>query len=457
MEEDWCLLSDDEEFVPVAPPKCVEVIDSEPESESEAEAEPEVASDSELKAPQVQPTLSSVSGENSGNVNDGGDEAVSLDDIDILALLRDAPALRVTPPSPQPSTRQQHYSDTASNISDYGNNNNDDEVILLDDIDISTLLQDSPALREYRAPRSSVFLLSLLSAQHRSCRTATGRCVEVVHSPSRKRAVKLAFCPPRAKSFPARLRAEMPSTLATIEPPGFTPLTVITKDQSMQVDFDELDDVSSVPEPRASRLEDALKRSMESSNALKTKSQDYELVSFRLMKAEALLVDCEYRRERDHFKLGRLESGLELAKKREKVFLEAQGKLEVEMQELRQQNEELKRLNAFMAGDLTTVSLLAGDQATTSFDDLEKLEISLSKGMDAVRAAIRAKYKQAIARKQEETLCVACLSKPATVVLVPCRHQVLCSACAVRVSSCPIDREDIHDKLLTFGLNAYKE
>uniref|UniRef100_K3WZ16 RING-type domain-containing protein n=1 Tax=Globisporangium ultimum (strain ATCC 200006 / CBS 805.95 / DAOM BR144) TaxID=431595 RepID=K3WZ16_GLOUD len=198
------------------------------------------------------------------------------------------------------------------------------------------------------------------------------------------------------------------------------------------------------------RLRSALERSMDFTNQLKAKSQDLERMSLKLMNVDSLLESNEYRHQRDLFKLRRLESGLVLAKNREKLNLEYQDQLKAEIEQLKNENSELQHADAMLNGE-------AGALETQSIDELEQLELSLSKAMDNVRAAIRASYKAAIAQKHEDTLCVVCFAKPASVVLLPCRHQVLCSGCALRVTSCPIDRIDIQDKVLTFGLNAYKD
>lgn len=189
---------------------------------------------------------------------------------------------------------------------------------------------------------------------------------------------------------------------------------------------------------------------MDVTNQLKAKSQESERMSLKLMNAEVLLDNSEHRHQRDLFKLRRLESGLVLAKDREKLSVEYQHQLKAEIEELRKENSELKRANDVLHGDSDLL-------ASQPLDDLEKLETSLSKRLDSVRAVIRAKYKDALARKQEEDLCVVCFAEPISVVLLPCRHQVLCSTCALRVTTCPIDRMDIQDKVLTFGLSAYKD
>lgn len=394
MDEDWCLLSDDEEFVDVI-------------ASSHAEAEPE-----------PEPKLAILAVPSSVDTSD----ATSLDDIDISTLLQDK---------------------------------------------LTTFDATDAQIAERRA-----LSLSLLAPEHRSCRPAQarGRCVEVHHTESggaisRKRSVKLAFSEsassavPRPRSFPARLRAEMPSRhLANeSEPPSFEPLIAFTQDQGTQVNFDDVSNANATTlspstETRAFRLQSALERSMSVTNQLKAKSQDHERVALKLLNAEALLESSDYRHERDLFKLRRLESGLALAKSREKLNLDVQTQLQVEIEELHKQNTKLKRTNDLLTGADAVDGAGFADQ---TIDDLEKLEISISNAMDSVRAAIRCKYKQAIACKHEDSLCVVCLANPVSVVLHPCLHQVLCSACAVRVTTCPIDRKDIQDKVLTFGLNAY--
>lgn len=183
---------------------------------------------------------------------------------------------------------------------------------------------------------------------------------------------------------------------------------------------------------------------MRAANALKRKSQDHERLAVKLLVAESQLERSEHQHARDMFKLERLESGLALAKRREELLVDAQTQLTTEI-------EQLSSANALASGSDDTRSL-----ADMTIDELEQLEDALAQRMDAVRAAVRVKYKQAIARSDTEFKCVVCLTERATVQLLPCRHQVVCSVCALRVTACPVDRERIHDRVLTFGLNAYK-
>lgn len=103
---------------------------------------------------------------------------------------------------------------------------------------------------------------------------------------------------------------------------------------------------------------------------------------------------------------------------------------------------------------------------------LEALESALARAMENVRFSLRAKYRSAINSvtrmessfqqptadySNDDGQCVVCLSQLASVRLVPCDHKILCPACAVRVDKCPIDRQSIKDKVLTFGLNAYTQ
>ncbi|KAF1315967.1 Ring finger protein b, partial [Globisporangium splendens] len=371
-------------------------------------------------------------------------------------------------PEPELETIEVAANPSPERITAAAASDDDDFGISLNDIDIGPLLQDKFSESSQSSPPRTVsrdFSLSLLSPEHRDRRPfkkSRGKYIEANSSSagddgaaslSRKRTVKLAFCEPRLPSFPARLRAEMPSRRLHLdderESPSFTPLTVFTQDQATQVCFDEVHDNDAVGD-RDSRLCSALKRSMDATNQLKVKSQDLECMSLKLMNADALLDSNEYRHQRDLFKLRRLESGLVLARNREKPNLEHQDQLKAEIEQLKNENSELQHANAMLNGDSNVLE-------TQSLDELEQLELSLSKAMDNVRAAIRANYKAAIAQKHEDTLCVVCFAKPVSVVLLPCRHQVLCSGCALRGTTCPIDRTDIQDKVLTFGLNAYKD
>ncbi|KAF1316537.1 Ring finger protein b, partial [Globisporangium splendens] len=367
-------------------------------------------------------------------------------------------------PEPELETIEVAANPSPERVTAAAASDDDDFGILLNDIDIGPLLQDKFSESSERSPPrtfSRDFSLSLLAPEHRDRRPfkkSRGKYIEA-NSPStgdddaaslsRKRMVKLAFCEPWLSSFPARLRAEMPSRRLHLdderESPSFTSLTVFTQDQATQVCFNEVHDNDAVGD-RDSRLCSALKRSMDATNQLKTKSQDLERMSLKLMNADALLDSNEYRHQRDLFKLRRLV----LARNREKLNLEHQDRLKAEIEQLKNENSDLQHANAMLNGDSNVLE-------TQSLDELEQLELSLSKAMDNVRAAIRANYKAAIAQKHEDTLCVVCFAKPVSVVLLPCRHQVLCSGCALRVTTCPIDRTDIQDKVLTFGLNAYRD
>lgn len=41
-----------------------------------------------------------------------------------------------------------------------------------------------------------------------------------------------------------------------------------------------------------------------------------------------------------------------------------------------------------------------------------------------------------------EKLCVICLDKQIEIVIIPCRHMVLCSECCVNLKQCPMCRTD---------------
>jgi len=53
------------------------------------------------------------------------------------------------------------------------------------------------------------------------------------------------------------------------------------------------------------------------------------------------------------------------------------------------------------------------------------------------------------AKKPEKLICAICMEREKNVVLIPCGHRV-CYQCAQRLTKCPMDREDIKDRLRTF-------
>ncbi|EEY59570.1 uncharacterized protein PITG_12143 [Phytophthora infestans T30-4] len=223
-------------------------------------------------------------------------------------------------------------------------------------------------------------------------------------------------------SFPERLRATtaaMRPLAREVEQPKYTEVTPFKQDQSTQVDFKA--PPVEAQETRATLLRDVSDRSMTISNQLRAKSQDNERLSLRIA---------------------------ELESQQAKLSAEYQDNLKAIADNLRRENADLRRQNTALQGEDESL-------AVRSLTELEELETMLARGMENVRSALRTKYRAAMEKHREHELCVVCFEKPVSVVLLPCRHQVLCASCALRVTSCPIDRQDIQDKALTYGLNAY--
>ncbi|ETK76617.1 hypothetical protein L917_16739 [Phytophthora nicotianae] len=294
--------------------------------------------------------------------------------------------------------------------------------------------------------------VSLLSPAHQEWILGSSRCspqISTIDSPERN--VKLAFIESdvRPKSFPDRLRvitAAMRPLPQAEEPPKYTEVTPFKQNQSTQVDFDAPPVKSH--ENRATLLRDALDRSMTLTNQLRAKSQDSERLSLRIAELESVIVQTEQKTRRHAMVIKMNERSLTLAKQQAKLSVEYQDNLKAIADSLRRENSQLTAQNAALRGEDEAL-------AVRSLADLEELETMLARGVKSVRAALRAKYRAAIEKQRENDLCVVCFEKPVSVVLLPCRHQVLCASCAVRMTTCPIDRKDIQDKVLTYGLNAY--
>ncbi|OWY95380.1 hypothetical protein PHMEG_00034629 [Phytophthora megakarya] len=292
-------------------------------------------------------------------------------------------------------------------------------------------------------------VLSLLNDTERS-RATPPPYPTPANSP--KPTVKLAFIEPevRPKSFPERLRATTATFRPVLEdavsPPTFTEVTPFQQDQSTQVNFDAA--ATELHDARAKLLRAALGRSMSLTSQLRLKSQDHERLSFRIADLESVAIQTEEKTRRYATKIKMNERSLALAKQRATLNTEYQENLKTIAEDLRQENSQLTAQNAALCGKDDSL-------AARSLDDLEELETMLVRGMENVRAALRSKYRAALENRREKEVCLVCCAKPVSVVLLPCRHQVLCASCALRVTSCPVDRTDIQDKVLTYGLNAY--
>lgn len=77
------------------------------------------------------------------------------------------------------------------------------------------------------------------------------------------------------------------------------------------------------------------------------------------------------------------------------------------------------------------------DVTSLSMDELNALEDSVSEYLTSVRD-----------RKREMTNCKICMDREISVVLLPCKHQALCRACAYQVTNCPLCRTKIQDRIM---------
>ncbi|RHY27286.1 hypothetical protein DYB25_000519 [Aphanomyces astaci] len=91
-----------------------------------------------------------------------------------------------------------------------------------------------------------------------------------------------------------------------------------------------------------------------------------------------------------------------------------------------------------------------GSYRNMSVAELEVLETTLEGGLAKIREAMRQQYRDVVEGERET--CVVCLHEKVSIVLLPCRHRVLCATCAVRVHQCPVDRMHITDRFSTFGM-----
>jgi hypothetical protein len=63
---------------------------------------------------------------------------------------------------------------------------------------------------------------------------------------------------------------------------------------------------------------------------------------------------------------------------------------------------------------------------------------------DLQRAREEARFASAKSEVDKVT-CIVCLSAERNVLLLPCKHLVLCSGCAAKVTACPLCRSFVQD------------
>lgn len=314
------------------------------------------------------------------------------------------------------------------------------------EIDVLSLLADTSAPRRPPTRSSSLSLLTQEHQQWLSSSLSTNDSFTL----SRKRSMpRTCWAEERPTSFPARLRAAIPSqdtALPTAEDcqPIFTPVVPLAFEVGTQTDdcspADPHDD-------RMVRLGSALERNLALSRRLHEKAQQCESLDLQLTRATLLASGSQLQNQKQERRLRFFQRRLDLAQGHERLASQYQDQMKQELIAAKLTCDSLQSQIGLMNGQASADGL--------SLQELEALETSMETGLSSIRKALRAKYRESMARKQQEELCIVCFAQPISVVLLPCRHQVLCSTCALRVTTCPIDRQDISEKVLTFGLRAY--
>eukprot|EP01065_Artemidia_motanka_P045679 TRINITY_DN6758_c4_g1_i1.p1 TRINITY_DN6758_c4_g1~~TRINITY_DN6758_c4_g1_i1.p1 ORF type:complete len:377 (+),score=96.43 TRINITY_DN6758_c4_g1_i1:50-1132(+) len=113
------------------------------------------------------------------------------------------------------------------------------------------------------------------------------------------------------------------------------------------------------------------------------------------------------------------------------------------MQRCAAQDREISRLSSGGAPDGVEARLR--DLPATS--KLDGLSAETLRQLDAEVGSYHAAVKKAIA---DQSCCVVCHEGDQTVILMPCRHQVLCSGCAELVQQCPLCRAQIKDRFTPY-------
>ena len=86
-----------------------------------------------------------------------------------------------------------------------------------------------------------------------------------------------------------------------------------------------------------------------------------------------------------------------------------------------------------------------------SLAELRSLEEELAAAARRTSEALVKRLTTAHDALAESRMCIVCEAKRADVLLLPCRHHVMCGDCAKRVDRCPLDRSVISRKVTSFG------
>lgn len=185
-----------------------------------------------------------------------------------------------------------------------------------------------------------------------------------------------------------------------------------------------------------------LRRNLEMKNKLVHQGMELERCSLKKMQLEIQLYALREGAEKDHEKICRLETRLQLTRERFGMMMEYRERL---CERLNESKDEVNHLTG-------RIQALTGQkdltQETFCISELEEMEKNLEKGLHQVRQALRQKYRRA--GPLTDRLCVICAHNPISTILLPCKHQILCSMCSDRVDKCPIDRSVIADKIQPF-------
>jgi hypothetical protein len=115
---------------------------------------------------------------------------------------------------------------------------------------------------------------------------------------------------------------------------------------------------------------------------------------------------------------------------------------------VQRQNTEMNTLRALLAkiqtaggSDKSPKQIGGGEDS----GDKHLFDLLLKEAMDEAQKSIVAHQ-----LRPQQGRCAICLESEETVVLMPCRHKNLCASCAAMVTSCPICRSHVTERLKVF-------
>jgi len=139
----------------------------------------------------------------------------------------------------------------------------------------------------------------------------------------------------------------------------------------------------------------------------------------------------------------------EAAKKNEKFLAENQ-KLRAQVVSLKADHRTLTTLNETLSHQVATWSGSNVVCEKLDFAALAAVEDQLDASLRTVRNMRTQRLQRRLEEIQDSKRCKVCFESSVDVVLLPCKHHILCNGCSEKVQKCPVCNTQIQNRIRTF-------